>query len=848
MSDSALSVRAALYARVSSEQQAQEETIASQVAALRERIAADGLTVEEELCFLDEGYSGSTLVRPALERLRDLAAAGAFARVYVHSPDRLARKYAYQVVLVEELRREQVEIVFLNRAIGVSPEEDLLLQMQGMFAEYERAKILERSRRGRRHAAQRGAVSVLSGAPYGYRYFPKTRESEARYEVVPDQARVMEQVFGWVGREHLSLGEVSRRLGAEDIPSPQGKPRWNRATLWNLLKNPAFCGSAAFGKTETVPRIPPLRPARGRPLVPRHTTAKRAAITHEPISIPVPAIISRELYAAVQEQLQENRQRRLGQTRRRYLLQGLLACGCCGYAMTGRQTSQYIYYRCLGNDASRWGGRQLCTNRMVRTDCLDEAVWNDVVTLLQNPRLLADELARRHTQPDAAPQRAQLARQVQQAQRAISRLIDAYQDGLLDKHEWEPRLTQARARLERLQAEEQRLADREAEEAALDDTLASLEHFAADIRRGLDQANWDTRRQILRTLIQRIQIETDQVRITYRIRLPLLLANNEFCTFVAGVISPLVSTRASDSRGKIRGDEVRRLTRFAKTCQPCANAECVWSCGKKPERKGRKRCQPDQRSSDCQCGWLASVAGVPSLSRSAQDPRWDKRDACPTQGARLVGVQAAAVQEPPVEQGLQYSHPRAEVLHRQERNPRFNDRLFGDAPQQDGRRAAAAARAHDNQIGLVALGDAKDGVGDIGPLFKERRHGHALHVDGRDERVVRLALLAAQHLVVFLVGGNRLVEIDVQGRACCSAGPRQRNRDPQRIGRVLREIDRDQDVPQPGWRVFGNHQDRARRFHGQTPGQRPPPAMPGAVAYDQQIGLRLGDQRQKLVG
>ena len=159
--------RVALYARVSSEHQAQEQTIASQVLALRERIAADGLTLDEEFCFLDDGVSGATLARPALERLRDMAYAGGFQKLYVHSPDRLARRYAYQVLLVDELRRHSVEIVFLNRAIGVSPEEDLLLQMQGMFAEYERAKILERSRRGKRYAAQRGVVNVLCGGGPG---------------------------------------------------------------------------------------------------------------------------------------------------------------------------------------------------------------------------------------------------------------------------------------------------------------------------------------------------------------------------------------------------------------------------------------------------------------------------------------------------------------------------------------------------------------------------------------------------------------------------------------------------------------------------------------------------------
>ncbi len=163
----------AMYARVSSEQQAEAHTVASQVAAVRERVAADGLTVSEAMQFLDEGYSGATLIRPGLERLRDVIAAGPVDRLYVHSPDRLARTYAYQVILVEEFRQAGVEVVFLNRALGRSPEDDLLLQVQGMIAEYERAKIIERHRRGKRHAARAGAVNVLSGAPYGYRYISK---------------------------------------------------------------------------------------------------------------------------------------------------------------------------------------------------------------------------------------------------------------------------------------------------------------------------------------------------------------------------------------------------------------------------------------------------------------------------------------------------------------------------------------------------------------------------------------------------------------------------------------------------------------------------------------------------
>jgi site-specific DNA recombinase len=159
----------ARYARVSSDQQTQAQTIASQVAALRDRVTADDCVLLPECEFIDEGYSGATLLRPGLERLRDLSASGGIERLYVHSPDRLARKYAYQVLLIDEFQRMGIEVVFLNRELSQSPEDELLLQVQGMVAEYERAKILERSRRGKRHAAQVGNITVLSGAPYGYR-------------------------------------------------------------------------------------------------------------------------------------------------------------------------------------------------------------------------------------------------------------------------------------------------------------------------------------------------------------------------------------------------------------------------------------------------------------------------------------------------------------------------------------------------------------------------------------------------------------------------------------------------------------------------------------------------------
>lgn len=164
-----------------------------------------------------------------------MVAAGSVDRLSIHAPDRLARTYAYQVLLVDECRRAGVEVVFLNRALGQSPEDDLLLQVQGMIAEYERAKIIERHRRGKRHAARAGAVNVLSGAPYGYRYVSKYEGGgQARYDIIPDEARLVRQVFDWVGRDRLTIGEVCRRLTRAGEVTRTGKRVWDRSVVWGM--------------------------------------------------------------------------------------------------------------------------------------------------------------------------------------------------------------------------------------------------------------------------------------------------------------------------------------------------------------------------------------------------------------------------------------------------------------------------------------------------------------------------------------------------------------------------------------------------------------------------------------
>lgn len=524
-------IQAALYARVSSDQQSQAQTIQSQLTALRARIEGDGVQLGPASEFVDDGYSGSTLIRPGLERLRDAVANGSVDRLYVHSPDRLARKYAYQVLLVDEWQRAGIEIVFLNHELGGSPEDELLLQVQGMIAEYERAKILERSRRGKRHKAQIGSVSVLSGAPYGYRYITVGEGGgQARYEICEEEAQVVRQVFTWVGRERLSIGHACRRLRAAGVHTRSGKSWWDRTSVWDMLRNPAYRGQAAYGKTRTGPLQPRLRAQRGHPLQPRRANSSQDVPAAEWLLIPVPSLVGEELFDAVQEQLQENRRRaRARQRGARYLLQGLVVCACCGYAYYGKAISNrarkghrrdYAYYRCIGSDAYRFGGQRVCSNTQVRTDRLEQAVWQEICRLLQDPQRLVNEYERRlevARRPPGEADGALLDRQIAKLRQGIGRLIDGYSEGYIDKGEFEPRIRRFKERLQALESQAEQLRDERQRQAELQLIIGRLEEFAAKVSVGLEGFDWSGRRELIRTLVKRIEIDRERVNVVFRV-------------------------------------------------------------------------------------------------------------------------------------------------------------------------------------------------------------------------------------------------------------------------------------------------------------------------------------------
>lgn len=524
----------ALYARVSSEQQAERSTIESQVSALRELALADGHTILPGDVYADEGFSGATLARPALERLRDRVADGTIDIIYVHHPDRLARRYAYQVLLLEEFAAHGVTVVFLQRPSVNNPEDALLVQFQGIIAEYERTKIAERCRRGKLHMARRGSINPMSAAPYRYAYVRKTETEPARYQILLPEAKIVRRIFDALVREQRSIGDIVKMLNAEHVPTRRGGSRWDRATVWGLLGNPAYRGQAAFGKTEAVERGRLLRPIRSRATIARRVKSSyRDKPPEQWIHIPVPAIVAPEVFDAAREQLVRNRRLSRRNARGgRYLLQGLVVCARCRYAYYGKTVSKsaakggrrYAYYRCVGTDAYRFAGGRVCTNPQVRSDQLDDYVWESVRQVLEDPDRVAQEWTRRagadQEHAEQRLQRDEAAAILASHERSLKRLIDAYEAGALDVEDLTARTERLKARIKAARDDLRQAEQKLTEAVTLRAVTCRLQDFAASVRHGLDRLAWHERRQLIRTLVARVEIDEDSATVVFRLPPP----------------------------------------------------------------------------------------------------------------------------------------------------------------------------------------------------------------------------------------------------------------------------------------------------------------------------------------
>jgi site-specific DNA recombinase len=518
---------AAIYARVSSDKQKEENTIASQTAELIAFARERQFEVPQEWVFEDDGYSGASLIRPGLERVRDLAAEGMIQAVLVYAPDRLSRRYAHQILLIEEFGRVGVDTLFVRAPRGSTPEDELLVQFQGMIAEYERAQILERSRRGKRHRARQGEVSVLSGAPFGYHFIRKTDHSAAYYELDEEQAPIVRQIFEMYAARGLSINAIARLLNEQAIPTCKRRGRWERSTVWGMLRNPAYKGQACFGKTTIAPRQRITRPIRMRGGVATRNSASHERAREDWIAIPVPAIVSEEIFELAQERLQANKTHAPRRTVTPSVVQGLVSCSKCGYALyrtsTRSSARKIYYYRCLGSDAHRRLGKFVCDNKPVRQDLLDQIVWTEIVRLLEAPELIQSEIDRRLAaarEADPTKRREEaLRRNLVRTRKSIDRLLTAYQESLLSLDELRERMPNLRRREQAENAELQAITDQSVDRATYLRLAETLSTFLIRLRSSADALDVSERQRVLRLLVREILVGDDKIIIRHCIPL-----------------------------------------------------------------------------------------------------------------------------------------------------------------------------------------------------------------------------------------------------------------------------------------------------------------------------------------
>jgi site-specific DNA recombinase len=478
------------------------------------------------LVFEDEGFSGSTLVQPALERLRDLVAQVHVDILLCHAPDRLARRYAYQVLLLEEFARAGTAVRFLKATPADTPEAALLVQVQGIIAEYEKAQILERTRRGKLHRAKAGSVNVLSGAPFGYRYVRKGTDTPAHYEIVEHEARIVRELFRHYTEEPLSLRALGKWLTEQGIPTAAGKTLWDHSTVRQLLRNPAYCGQAAFGRTAQMDQLP--RTTRWHRLSgakPGKRPARRMTLPEHWIHIVVPAIVSEELFELAARRLEDNRRFSARRTKQPSLLQGLIACRRCSHAFfrapkKSRDGGSYVYYRCAGNNYKRRHGR-VCQNRPVRQDHLDALVWEHIVQLMSEPTLIRRELDRRleehRKSPAATMERSRLQQELKRTESVIKRLVTAYEEDLVSLDELRQRMPELRRRQKTVSREIESLDSRLANEEIYLKLAENLESFLARLRDTSAHSSVLQRQQVVRLVIREVLVDTDAVVIRHTI-------------------------------------------------------------------------------------------------------------------------------------------------------------------------------------------------------------------------------------------------------------------------------------------------------------------------------------------
>jgi site-specific DNA recombinase len=505
----------AIYARVSTARQEEEETIKTQLVAIREFAAQKEYIIVRE--YLDDGWSGDMLARPGLDELRQDAKKGLWTAVLFYDPDRLARRYSYQALVMEELTELRVEPLFVTIPPSKNDEDRLLYGVRGVFAEYERTKITERFRLGKLRKAKEGHV-IASEAPYGYTFVRKTEQKQGYYEINEVEARVVRMIFSWIVNESLTIRMVVRRLQENGIPPRKSKRGvWSTSTLGSLLRNATYIGEGHYGASYAVVPERPLKKEGYRKI---KKTSRRNRPESEWIKIATPSIIDKELYMRAQLQLKRNFELSSRNKKNQYLLANKIRC-ICGRSRAGEgpQRGKYLYYRCTGRVHS-YPLPPTCTERGVNARLADELVWSKVAQLMSSKQLMLRQArrwidARNNKSRDSIADIEALRNQVTKFKSEEGRYMKAYGAGFFTMEELREYIVPIRNKTTNL---EKQIASAHAMGEELNHATIpqadEVETFAAKATAALQNLNFEGKKAIVMNVIDRVVATPNELRVS----------------------------------------------------------------------------------------------------------------------------------------------------------------------------------------------------------------------------------------------------------------------------------------------------------------------------------------------
>lgn len=519
---------AAIYCRVSTQGQARDGTsLDTQADGCVAYAQAQGMTVAT---VIKDDVSGAQLDRPGLDSIRDMAERGDIQTVVVFDPDRLSRNLGHLMLLIEEFDRKKVELVFVNAPHENTPEGMMLLQMRGMFAQYERTKTRERSRRGKERRAKDGHVIVTWAAPYGY----ATVKGEGRFEILEAEALWVARIFDWYVNEGASIRSITRRLDETGVPTKRGAPYWSPSTVRAILTNETYKGQWHYNKNEAV--IAKKRRFVNGPEPRQQKSSTTLKARDQWVSVAVPPIISEELFDLAAPQIERNKRNATRNCKTDYLLRGLLICKQCGRRLTGRRQPtgknkvMYSHYYCTGRYEE--GLRDACRTLWPNSERLDARVWEQIASLLSDEETIANTLknheqVRRDERKREDAELGALHSSEQKLKGEEDRFLDAYAKGIIDIDQLQGRMTSIRQQKDALQKVRAELDERTQQREMVKAKEATIRLMVARAKQGLHMVSFEDKRAFLEGWGVQAVVdgETDTLTITGFIRdIPMSLS------------------------------------------------------------------------------------------------------------------------------------------------------------------------------------------------------------------------------------------------------------------------------------------------------------------------------------